>query len=876
VGGTDFNDLTTAATYWNSANNSTTQASAKSYIPETTWNDTCTNPVFGTLLGFSTNAETNCNNSQLVSFVSTIGSSGGKSSCISSDGQTPNSCAGGYAKPSWQSALTPNDGERDVPDVSLFSAAGSPSGSFYVICEADLVSGYTSCNPSDSSTAFLGIGGTSASAPAFAGIMALVNQQTGSRQGNANYVLYRLAAQQPTAFHDTTTGTIAMPCQNGSPDCNTATSGHQYGVLTGYNAVAGYDLATGLGSVNAFNLVTKWNSVTLLPSVTTLSSLTPTTITHGQPVSVSVAVAPQSGTGTPAGTIALVGGPTGSVMDFDNHVLSNGSATWTTSLLPGGTYNVSAHYPGDGNYSASDSATSVPVVVNKEDGNVAVGLMTFDGSGRLISSNATTATYGSPYILRMGVTGTTCSSNSRGQAGCPTGDVSLTDNGNPLDAGTYTLNELGYAEDWVIQLTGGSHAVQASYAGDNSFNPGTANAAINITPASTTIGIPFVFNAVVGNPVQVNTTIHSSGSGEAPTGTVTFSADGTPINGTVTYTSTPGSLSGVPTLNASLISSSSPFPSTGSYTVTAAYSGDSNYAPVSSAGATVQVKHPVPLVNLQASSNNLPAGSNLTLTATVVSASTTVAPTGTISFNSTTSGSIAGNVTYDTVTDANGYMDLQATITFVATASDTLSVSYSGDTNYPEATSPPFAITVTGNDFSLSFSGSATMTVTQGHSGQLYDFVVAMQSDTAPVTFSANPCSGLPAETTCGVVSPVTYTSTTLVYVSTTAPHATARPAPGSATLLWWQTGLVVGLVGIFFIGGSAGKWRWTASLLVILIACLLTLPSCGGGSSAASGGGGGGGGTIDPGTPKGTYTITVTGTSGTITHTASFQLVVQ
>jgi subtilase family serine protease len=75
VGGTDFNDFSNPSIYWNTTNDSTTQASAKSYIPETTWNDSCTNAIFGTI-GFSTNAETNCNNSRLIpSFVVPLGGS---------------------------------------------------------------------------------------------------------------------------------------------------------------------------------------------------------------------------------------------------------------------------------------------------------------------------------------------------------------------------------------------------------------------------------------------------------------------------------------------------------------------------------------------------------------------------------------------------------------------------------------------------------------------------------------------------------------------------------------------------------------------------------------------------------------------------------
>src|SRR5207245_5755342 len=115
-------------------------------------------------------------------------------------------------------------------------------GNFYIVCESDIAG---SC--SLDSFNFLGVGGTSASSPAFAGIMALINQQMASqglsaRQGNANYVLYKLAAQQPTAFHDVTSGTIAMPCLKGSPNCTTTNSAHSYGTLTGFKTGTGYHL----------------------------------------------------------------------------------------------------------------------------------------------------------------------------------------------------------------------------------------------------------------------------------------------------------------------------------------------------------------------------------------------------------------------------------------------------------------------------------------------------------------------------------------------------------------------------------------------------------------------------------------------------------
>jgi len=195
VGGTDFNDLNNFTPFWNLTNDAH-EASAKSYIPEMTWNDSCTNAEWSIVTGI-TNAETNCNNGRLFGAVVATGGSGGKSSCTTGSGQDIVSCTGGYPKPSWQSGTgVPNDGKRDIPDVSLFASNGF-NGNFYVICSKNVTNSY--CDPADPNGTIVGIGGTSASTPAFAGIMALIDQKTNSRQGNPNYVLYSLAAKQPAS-----------------------------------------------------------------------------------------------------------------------------------------------------------------------------------------------------------------------------------------------------------------------------------------------------------------------------------------------------------------------------------------------------------------------------------------------------------------------------------------------------------------------------------------------------------------------------------------------------------------------------------------------------------------------------------------------------
>lgn len=299
VGGTDFNDASNPATYWNSTNSVGTLESAKGYIPEMTYNDSCTNILWnGVVSSLTSNPEANCNlinlnvgtSSQPIpyaQFIAPFGAGGGMSNCTTGDGLDVTSCGGGYSKPSWQVAPgVPNDGKRDLPDVAMFSGDGI-TGTFYVACQFDSNGGTdisgnpiaASCNPAGND--FVGFGGTSGATQVFAGILALVNQHMATVKNNPNYriglanpVLYELAQQQSAAscntsnpgsscvFNDITVGTISAPCAKSSPDCVVSNSSDTIGILTCCDASTGYDLATGLGSVNVANLVNGWNGAT--------------------------------------------------------------------------------------------------------------------------------------------------------------------------------------------------------------------------------------------------------------------------------------------------------------------------------------------------------------------------------------------------------------------------------------------------------------------------------------------------------------------------------------------------------------------------------------------------------------------------------------
>ncbi len=319
VGGTDFDDFNNPGTYWSTTNTSGTLASAKSYIPEITWNSTCSSTQ---LLQGGATEESDCNDTaDFGSLQWTVAGSGGFSNCTTSDGATPGSCSGGYAKPSWQVATgVPNDGKRDIPDVSLFAGNGF-NGNFFMVCAADETGG-NFCNASNFND-FFPLGGTSGSTPTFAAIMALVNQKTGSTQGNANTILYPMASSQPGAFHDVTTGTIAVLCTGGSPNCNKTVSSDTYGILTGYNAGPGYDLATGLGSVDAANLVNNWGADSTSPNFNLAFSAS------------SITISSPGGTGTTSLSVNATNGFSGTVTFSCSSLPTESSCSFSPTSVTG-------------------------------------------------------------------------------------------------------------------------------------------------------------------------------------------------------------------------------------------------------------------------------------------------------------------------------------------------------------------------------------------------------------------------------------------------------------------------------------------------------------------------------------------------------------
>lgn len=292
VGGTDFADtfLHENGTYWRSTNSSTF-GSAKSYIPEIPWNDSCASELIAKASTGSTQtygAAGFCNSFLgEQDFLRVEGGSGGPSACAEGSPSTPRVASGtckGWTKPAWQSLVgVPANNVRNIPDVSLFAANGI-WGHYFVYCFSDPLPGRGGAPCTGAPSHWSGAGGTSFSSPIMAGIQALVNQKTGKRQGNPSPVYYAIARAEygsagstscdsskgnavgsKCVFYDVTLGDMDTNCK-GTHNCyrpsgtNGALSTSDTSYKRAYKTTTGWDFATGIGTVNGYNLVfsNKW------------------------------------------------------------------------------------------------------------------------------------------------------------------------------------------------------------------------------------------------------------------------------------------------------------------------------------------------------------------------------------------------------------------------------------------------------------------------------------------------------------------------------------------------------------------------------------------------------------------------------------------
>jgi len=462
-----------------------------------------------------------------------------------------------FSKPAWQSGIgVPDDGMRDVPDVAFYS--GDVLGG-YLVCVLN------ACTPYYIGQ-FAGLGGTSLSAPLFAGIVALINDYlvkngkiTRPGLGNINPALYSMATHTTDVFHDVTAGDNIVPCGIGTPDCTTGSYG--------YSAGPGYDLATGWGSVDAANLAREWPVTALGSTVTEITASSTAEAASALPnIDFTATVKDSSGQLIKSGTVSFMAMPpsgtgAGVVVPFGTADLSAGNPAVVSSqaFYTGypGVYTIKVVYNGTTALAASISAPVSVAVLSQ--------VQTQTILTQITQGEATTTGLGPAYhyTLSAQVFAPTVSAQ-------PTGNINFLSGSNVLAAAPISN---GTATATVTLYSGTTYQISASYPATGSFLTSTSSAqSVNaFMPIATSVivtGSPV--SAAEGESVTLTATVKAVSGSAISDGSVTFSY-GSTVLGTATL------VSGV----ASMKTLSLP---QGTDSVTASYDGSANF--IASTGQT--------------------------------------------------------------------------------------------------------------------------------------------------------------------------------------------------------------------------------------------------------------------------------------------------
>ncbi len=808
VGGTMF-DEGADPNYWSATNYTTPTSnlaftSALTYIPEKAWNES------GAVSGGS----------------GLWAGSGGISQC--------------NAKPPWQIGpgvpisqdpialpILTNGCEavqgqhRYLPDVSL-SAAGHDG---YFICwggncAQDSTSQITVVQGTVSNI----VRGTSAAAPAFAGIQALIDEEYG-RQGQANYVYYGLAQAQSVnpgsascysnaspspspdcIFNDVYLGSNGSVSSNGVP-CELGPSYcPSNGILQYFDTAPGYDLATGLGSVNALSLLLKWNTAVFRSTTTELQLTNPGsgTANFGQPVTFAASIyVPCNQMGDPnckassqewgpplAGwTVAFWDGTTSTQLGTETLTYSASTgdfvASFSTSSLSVGVHSITATFPGNLSSIYYGTSTSLPVTV------------TVQQQPTLPTLTGLTVT---PSTLTMSGSATVTATLS-GPAPSGGAQINLTSsNTTAFPAPGTLIIPAGQTSGSSSSVVAGQVATSSTVVLNGSYNGSSQQAKVVVNP-SANIGLTIVLNASqttinAGQSVTLTANFAGTTSGP-PTGLAHFYDyfNGVATNiGNMSIGPNGGQYSAT-LLTASLLA--------GQHAFTVIYNGDSNYSSAISNVANVtaqqQSQGSLVLSNFTITPATIvggyPSQGNVFLTGNAPAGGATVSLTS----NNTHFVQVPPTVT---VQPGNSNVAFPITTFFTGgTVGATITASYNGTTYGASLTVLPVAVSaVTFSANSVTAGNAVTVTVRlsgpapAGASVSLTSSNPSVLPLSSPLTFATGAISASLMATAQAIRSQTTVSVTASYNNSSVQGSLTVVPAaPLTVNSLWFSPSTVTG-----------------------------------------------------------------------------------
>jgi hypothetical protein len=492
--------------------------------------------------------------------------------------------------------------------------------------------------------------------------------------------------------------------------------------------------------------------------------------------------------------------PTGSITFYDganvlaSATFNSGSAQFPTSALLAGTHTLTAKYSGDANFQAS---TSSPISQNVMQA----------ATSTTVSSSQNPSSFAQPLVLTAAIQPV--------NGGTASGTVTFFDGALSLGTATPANNS---AQLTVSYLSLGSHSITARYAGDaNTLSSSSAAVTQTVNPSPTTTTVTSNLNpSSYLQYVTFAATVRPA-FGTLPPGQISF-YDGSTLLGTVNMAPGPAQVT-LQTLT------------TGAHSITAQYLGSTNFAASTSAPLTQTVNPAVSQIGISSTANPSTFGQSVTINATI---STTT------NFTASNSGSLTffdNGVSLGTLTLPGNTNFAAFTTNALAVGAHSITVSYTGDSNFAPCTSTayaqtvnlePSATTIASSSYTPAFNQPITLTAvvhpqsgtsatgsitfldrttTLGSatlSGNTAQFSISTLSAgthyiSAQYSGDANTASSTSAQTLVTVAPP----PTTTLLTSSVNPSGFNQPVTFTATLQLTSSGTPTGTV-TFFDGSTS------------------------------------------------------------------------
>lgn len=667
------------------------------------------------------------------------------------------------------------------------------------------------------------------------------------------------SSANPSAFDQTVTftatvqppaGTIAtgtMTFMDGSTSLGSATLSSNSAQLTvsaltvgTHSVTAAYAGSANLSGSTSAALSQVVNGASTTAAVS--SSANPSTF--GQGVTLSATIQTAFG-GSATGTITFLDGTT----SLGTASVSSNGAQLSLSSLSAGSHSITAKYNGDANFSASTSAAIAQTVSQ---------------------ASTTTAVASSLNPSTFGQTVTLTASVQSSSSGTPTGNVTFFDGATSLGSANLSGS---WAQLILASLSLGSHSITAKYNGDSNYTASTS-AAVTQSVSQSGSSTALASNAnpsSFGQAVTFTATVQPSYSG-TPSGNVTFFDGGNSL-GSISLS---GGSAQLTLANFSL----------GSHSITAQYSGDSNFTASTSAPVAQSVNQAATSTAVSSNANPSVYGQVVTFTATVAPAYSGT-PTGNVTF-------FDGNTSLGNANLSGGVATFSTQSTALIAGSHSITAKYNGDSHFLSSTAAEFAQTV---------GAAATVTMLASNSdpspiGQSVNFTAHVSAEvsgnltgtvnfyldggTAPVAsvalsggnaqYTTSSLSGGPHSITAAFVSTnpnfngsasssLTQTITDFTFSASPASDTIVRGSTGTYTLTVTPVGGLTGNVSLNCNGAPGGTNCSISPGQVTLNGVNSAQASV----TVA----------VDKHATVGTYTLTLKGTSGSITHSTTVTLTI-